>query len=112
MTLSASSRRFSKATSHYCRQGTLYKRIIDGISASCISLDAVTADDLKPVDEFHIGGIEATEHLLSHVDGFAQNWKVLDIGCGLGGTVRHIARSRKPAEVAGVDLTPEFVDCA
>ena len=67
----------------------------------------VTLEDLAPVDEFHIGGRAATEHLLKGVD-FSENDYVLDVGCGLGGTARWIAHSFN-CQVAGIDLTPEYV---
>lgn len=64
-------------------------------------------DALKPLDEFHTGGIEATTALLEQID-IGPDMQVLDIGCGLGGTARHILH-RYGAHVVGVDLTPAYV---
>lgn len=69
--------------------------------------DAITPDVLKPVDEFHIGGAEATAALLARL-GFRAGMDVLDIGCGIGGPARAIALSTG-ATVTGIDLTPDFI---
>lgn len=58
---------------------------------------------------FHIGGAEAVERLLDALPPL-EGRAVLDIGCGVGGAVRALAR--RGARVRGVDLTPEFVASA
>ncbi len=68
----------------------------------------VTIEDLAPVDEFHIGGRGATQHLLDQLE-FSQNDYILDVGCGLGGAARFIA-SHYNNRVTGIDLTQNFVD--
>ena len=75
-----------------------------------LGVTALTIDDLKSVDEFHTGGLEATDALLSQIDISAET-RVLDIGAGLGGTARHILH-RYGAMVTGVDLTPAYVEVA
>lgn len=86
--------------------------LIDRIDAGLRAAGADPAhpgfDALKPLDEFHTGGIEATTALLDQLD-IRPEMRVLDIGCGLGGTARHILH-RYGAHVVGVDLTPEYVD--
>jgi len=42
------------------------------------------------VDEFHIGGREATQDFLKQLD-ICKGHKVLDIGCGIGGPSRFVA---------------------
>lgn len=88
--------------------------ILDRIDAALRSLGrdpkAPTIEDLKPVDEFHTGGVEATLALLDPL-GIHADMQVLDIGSGIGGTARLIA-SRYGATVTGVDLTPAFVAVA
>ena len=69
--------------------------------------DTVTEEDLAPVDEFHIGGRVATDHLLDQLD-FTSSSHVLDIGCGLGGAARHVA-IRYRNKVTGIDLSPEYI---
>ena len=94
---------------HYS-SGTLLNRIADGLSALDKSLETAGPEDLKSVDEFHIGGLAATEALLEQID-IGPDTKVLDIGSGIGGTARFIV-SRYGAKVHGVDLTPEYVETA
>ncbi len=94
-------------SNHYSRAG-----LIDAIHRALIQLgkspDALTLEDLKGVDEFHIGGRDATEHFFSR---FSVDKKdiILDIGCGLGGPARYMAHSFQNS-VIGIDLTPEYVE--
>lgn len=88
--------------------------ILDAIRSALIASgadpDAPAPEDLKPVDEFHTGGKEATEALLVQLE-IAPETRVLDIGSGIGGTARHIAAGTG-ARVQGVDLTPVYVETA
>ena len=49
---------------HYAHNGLL-ESIENGVGKLGKSTDTVTVEDLAPVDEFHIGGRAATEHLVS-----------------------------------------------
>lgn len=95
----------TRVAAHYTTQDLLAR--IDAALKN-MGVEAATADDLKPVDEFHTGGLEATDALLLQLD-IVPEMKVLDIGCGLGGTARHIVH-RYGAHVTGIDLTPLFVE--
>jgi len=99
----------TKVAAHYTT-GALYDRVIDGLKAMGVDPDAATADDLKLGDEFHTGGVLATDHLMDQLT-ITPDMRVLDVGCGIGGTSRYIA-DRTGAHETGVDLTPEFVDTA
>nr|WP_281400193.1 class I SAM-dependent methyltransferase [Microvirga zambiensis] len=72
--------------------------------------DRISPEVLKPVDEFHIGGAEATTALLEKL-AIRSDMEVLDIGSGIGGPARVIA-SRYGCHVTGVDLTLHFVETA
>src|SRR3954447_17166753 len=91
---------------HYSR-GDLESVVLDGVKAAGHSLEDLRPEDLAPVDEFHIGGLEATAALAERL-GLAPGKRVLDIGCGIGGPARFFA-SRHGCRVLGIDLTPEFV---
>ncbi|MEL6234196.1 MAG: class I SAM-dependent methyltransferase [Pseudomonadota bacterium] len=93
---------------HYT-SGTLLARIEDGLAARGLTLAQASAADLKSVDEFHIGGLVATDALLAQIP-LAPGMQALDIGCGIGGTARLLAGHG--LDVDGVDITPEFVDTA
>jgi len=87
--------------------GGLRERIEQGLQASGAAPSVAL---LGAVDEFHIGGRPATEHLVGRLDLDADS-RVLDIGSGLGGTARYIA-SAHGSHVTGVDLTAEYVEVA
>jgi SAM-dependent methyltransferase len=91
---------------HYTH-GNLIAAIRDGIKSLGKTIDTVTVDELAAVDEFHIGGRQASEHFLDQLD-LAPEKHVLDVGCGLGGSARFVA-SRYRCRVDGIDLTPEYV---
>ncbi|MCA8959339.1 MAG: methyltransferase domain-containing protein, partial [Planctomycetes bacterium] len=66
--------------------------------------------DLAPVDEFHVRGVQATEELRTLVDIDADS-RVLDLGCGLGGSCRYLA-SKCVCHVTGIDLTDAYCEAA
>ena len=94
----------------YGRTGDLLDRILAFLAGSGVAEGEITAEHLKPLDEFHIGGAAATERLLDPL-GLAPGTRILDIGCGIGGPARLMA-SRYGAKVTGIDLTPDFVRTA
>ena len=94
---------------HYAPGGLLASIKVALVEAGA-DPEAPDAEVLKPVDEFHTGGLEATEALLDPL-GITPETRVADMGSGIGGTARFIAK-RYGAHVTGVDLTPEFVETA
>lgn len=86
------------------------ERIRAGLAQMGHSGSSIPAEALKAVDEFHIGGAEATDALLAKL-AIDSRTEVLDIGCGIGGPARHVAL-RYGCPVTGIDLTPAFVDAA
>lgn len=69
--------------------------------------DATPVDQLAGVDEFHIGGRVATELICRQLE-LAPGLRVLDVGCGLGGSARFMAATYGVV-VEGVDLTPDYI---
>lgn len=94
---------------HYSRGG-LMKSILDGLNESGHDPDALDAEALAPLEEFHTFGREATI-ALADAAGITENDRVLDVGCGIGGPARLLAR-RYGCPVVGIDLTEEFCDVA
>jgi cyclopropane fatty-acyl-phospholipid synthase-like methyltransferase len=93
---------------HYTH-GDLGAAIRSGIESLGKAVISVTVDDLAPVDEFHIGGRQASEDFLGQLDR-SPGKHVLDIGCGLGSSA--FVASRYGCRVTGIDLTPEYVETA
>lgn len=92
---------------HYSH-GHLLDAIKAGIQAMGKTPETITIDDLAAVDEFHIGGRQATIDLIGQLN-LSTDGYVLDVGCGVGGTARFVASTCK-CRVTGIDLTPEYVE--
>lgn len=73
-------------------------------------LSALTQPQLDGIDQFHGGGAEAVDRLLPSL-GLTPGMTALDVGSGLGGPARQVARTTGCA-VVGVDLTQSYVDTA
>ena len=99
---------YEDAVSEHYSHGDLLGAIQAGISQLGKTTDNVTVADLGAVDEFHIGGRIATDHLLSQLY-FSEQDHILDVGCGLGGTSRFTA-AKFNNRVTGIDLTQEYID--
>jgi len=91
---------------HYTH-GSLQAAIFDAQKASGKDIDRLAPGDLTAVDEFHIGGRQATVDFATQL-GVRPGLHLLDIGCGLGGASRYFAHERG-CRVTGVDLTEEYV---
>jgi SAM-dependent methyltransferase len=94
---------------HYDIDG-LKDRIVAALAATGVDTTALRAEDLEPVDEFHIGGAAATSALLEQIELFPDQ-EVLDVGSGIGGPARFVA-NRTGARVTGIDLTSSYVAIA
>jgi ubiquinone/menaquinone biosynthesis C-methylase UbiE len=94
---------------HYGISGIL-SSILDGLESSGKNLHELKQNDLAPVDEFHTRGKESTVELVQLAQ-IQPHHKVLDVGCGLGGSARHIA-DEYGCSVIGIDLTDEYIDVA
>jgi ubiquinone/menaquinone biosynthesis C-methylase UbiE len=95
-------------TSHY--SGTdLSEAILAALADAGGDVDNLGPADLFPVDQLHAGGAAATKQVLDRV-GLDPGTRLLDVGCGIGGTSRMAAMAG--AEVTGIDLTPDFIEAA
>jgi SAM-dependent methyltransferase len=91
---------------HYTH-GTLLDAIRQGVTALGKTESTVTLEDLGPVEEFHIGGRQASAEFLDQLE-LTPDDRVLDVGCGLGGGAR-FAASRYGSHITGIDLTQEYI---
>jgi SAM-dependent methyltransferase len=90
--------------SHYESDGLL-ERILEAWGTVGNAPEA-----LALVDEFHVRGPAATKMLIDHLT-VGPGDEVLDIGSGLGGPARALARATG-ATVWGLDLSPLYCDIA
>jgi len=94
---------------HYGRGGILHA-IVEALPASLGEDRAPEPADLAPVDAFHNRGRTATLEL-AELAGFGRRDRIIDVGCGLGGSARYLA-SERGCRVDGVDATHEYVETA
>src|SRR5512144_2536247 len=79
-----------QAVADYWGREGLGQAILDALAASGKRLDALTLDELAPIDQFHGGGKAATVRL-AHLAGLSPGMRVLDVGGGVGGPARTLA---------------------
>lgn len=99
----------SKIADHYTR-GRLENAILRAITQSGKTPDTLGFADLAPMDELHVGGLEATQAIAAQMD-LRPGLRLLDVGSGIGGPARYFA-AEHGCRVVGVDLTEEFVQVA
>jgi ubiquinone/menaquinone biosynthesis C-methylase UbiE len=97
----------SQVNKHYGYSGLMH-RIESGLISAGKDIDALTVDDLAAVDEFHTRGRESTREVAA-LGCLKPTDHILDVGCGLGGTARHLAH-QYGCKVTGVDLTNEYIE--
>ncbi|QXC59208.1 methyltransferase domain-containing protein [Aquihabitans sp. G128] len=100
----------SDAVEQHYSSGTLQQRVLDALVASGLDPDHLAPEALGPMEEFHTFGPLATI-ALADAAGITATDRVLDVGSGLGGPARLLAR-RHGCHVTGIDLTQELVDVA
>jgi len=99
----------AKVAGHYGR-AQLEELILAAAAREGKDLESLTAGDLAAVDEFHVGGLEATQELAKGME-LRAGLRLLDVGSGLGGPARYFA-AKHGCRVTGIDLMEEFVRVA
>lgn len=94
---------------HYGRSD-LADVILAALEEAGADIQQLTLEDLAPIDEFHIRGRAATLEL-AQAAGLRSTARVLDIGSGMGGTSRCLAKEFG-CRVTGIDLTEEYCQLA
>jgi SAM-dependent methyltransferase len=94
----------------HCGRAAILDGILVALAAGGADVTRLNPEALGLIDEFHIGGRQATARLVAEMH-LSRDQRVLDVGCGIGGTARFIA-AQIGCRVNGFDLTPEYVDVA
>jgi sarcosine/dimethylglycine N-methyltransferase len=71
---------------------------------------ALTQHQRDQLDQFHSGGAQAVDRLLPSLR-LESGMTVLDVGSGLGGPARQVARTAG-CTVIGIDITPAYIEAA
>ena len=100
----------AKAIAAHWARGDVYASIVSALEKMSKPLTGLTVEDLAPVDHFHARGFPATVELADRMP-IKAGQRILDIGCGLGGPARYIAK-RFQCTVDGIDITAAFVEAA
>ena len=104
MSVSASD---ARATNAYWGRSDLERAIDAALAGGGKNLNALTINDLAPVDQFH-GGSKASTDRLARLAKLKPGLRVLDVGGGFGGPARTLAVEHG-CVVTVVDLTESYV---
>jgi len=97
-----------QVAAHYTT-GVLERKILDALASAGCDLNRLRPEDLVAVEDFHIGGREATQALAEFMN-LRTGMHLLDVGCGIGGPARYFAG--RGCKVTGIDLSEEFIATA
>jgi len=97
----------ARATNAYWGRSDLERAIDEALLGIGKDLDALTINDLAPVDQFHGGGKASTDRL-ARLARLELGMRVLDVGGGLGGPARTLALEHG-CRVTVIDLTESYV---
>ena len=99
-----------RAIGDYWAKGDVYAIVVGALQRASKSLDALTIEDLAPIDHLHARGFPASVELGDRLS-VKPGQHIVDIGCGLGGPARYFAQ-RFRCTVTGIDITEAFVEAA
>lgn len=98
--------RAAAAVAAHYRCPDLETKVLAALVAAGKDPDRLRPEELAAIDEFHVRGAAATKELAAALEPGA-GLLVLDVGCGLGGASRHIARLLD-CHVIGIDQSSDY----
>ena len=99
--------RTADVQAHWTRPGVL-ARLDAALTELGHDPQKLTPEILATVEHLHSGGLATTREQAKRI-ALTEESRVLDVGCGIGGPARHLARSYG-CRVDGIDLTPELIE--
>ena len=99
----------SSILGHYGAED-LVNRIMRALAAAGYNTAGPTVEMLNLIDQLHGGGLNSTK-AQAEMAGVAKDMRILDAGCGVGGSSRYLAHTYG-CQVEAIDLTPEYVEAA
>ena len=92
---------------HYAGGDDLEQRIVEQLrGAGLLEGQSVSPRDLAALDQFHVGGLDASG-ALARLCSLSSGMHVLDVGSGLGGPSRFLAATYG-CRVTGIDVTESY----
>jgi SAM-dependent methyltransferase len=101
---------YEEAINNQYGKSNLGAQILATLQNKGIDSDKKIQEALYPIEELHLRGRRVTIELAQEAS-LNENMKVLDIGCGIGGSARALV-SNFGCEVIGIDLCYEFCRAA
>jgi SAM-dependent methyltransferase len=99
----------SSILGHYGAED-LVNRIMRALAAAGYNTVSPTVEMLNLIDQLHGGGLNSTK-VQAEMAGVAKDMRILDAGCGVGGSSRYLAHTYR-CQVEAIDLTPRYVEAA
>src|SRR5580765_3838556 len=78
---------------HYTAED-VEERLLAALEANGVARASLTAEQLSAVDEFHVGGREATVAIAEQMK-LSSGMRLLDVGSGVGGPARYFAATHQ-----------------
>jgi ubiquinone/menaquinone biosynthesis C-methylase UbiE len=101
---------YSRCVREHYGRADLREALTAALKHDLKGVRALTRDDVRALDEFHIRGKKATQELAEMI-GLREDMKVLDFACGIGGPARTLA-AEFGCYVTGVDSVEEYCEAA